>query len=835
MKINQKFFKKVPAISCFAIMCLSIAMTPYQSYAAIESEITIYAAGIPVDGVYPTMELVVENKKVATFPNVQGNIYNRTFEEFTYLHPHKPALEDIQVWFTNGLEHTEVPLPEARILFVDRIVVDGVTYESESPNTYSVGLPNQGYGPPPRYAQTEALVGSGYFQYARSQHTSQQQDFGLGWYGHIRQDAWLSELTYWDNNLMLPYISWGFPYDTGYQYLLGYLNEAAAQNMKVWVELKRDWIKYGQLDDLADFIYTVKGHPAVYGWYLYDEPNYDPELSPPGQADLAVQKLKAAYDLIKSIDGNHPVSLAIYNVIPQIYLDTPAADIFFCAFYPVFANHPEFDGMFMVTDTVQRESVRIENIGKQLQPVIQAHGELPNGEPEWDFRDPTDDEMRFMFYTSSIRDVTGIQLFSDFHANSRPFRTGNFLINELASISDGLIDGIFNDPTIECETSYMHEGNPIVGPGSCLDPVWPQDQYRTNLNFRHSADDKNHYIIAVNEPLIFHNNPQDPYQITWVIDPHDLTAKFYIPDWIKADLIEVVNEDRYPIAMQPKETGGDRFFTDTCDPYKVHIYKLYSSIEYTRINSTHLWGNVSFNNSYAVPIVIAGIETYNGGDPAGVRIKDLDADGMQMKIEEEQSKDTETNHTTETVSYIKFQYGNIKDSDNEVIGEAGTVSRSQASAGSWYTIEMSRNYSNPVVFMQVASCNDASPCHIRLKSITSSSFKYQIEEWDYLDGAHSSETMTYVVLEAGNHELLNGMNLEVGKINANHNWASVSYNQSFSVSPVTISQCQTYNGGQAVVTRQRNISSYGFQIKLQEEEGNDGSHATESIGYIAIE
>ncbi|MCK5206487.1 MAG: DUF4038 domain-containing protein, partial [Cyclobacteriaceae bacterium] len=53
--------------------------------------------------------------------------------------------------------------------------------------------------------------------------------------------------------------------------------------------------------------------------------------------------------------------------------------------------------------------------------------------------------------------------------------------------------------------------------------------------------------------------------------------------------------------------------------------------------------------------------------------------------------------------------------------------------------------------------------------------------------------------------------------------------------PVTISRSQTYNGQSAIVTRQTDVRVSGFSVKLQEEQGNDGLHSTESIGYMAVE
>ena len=53
-------------------------------------------------------------------------------------------------------------------------------------------------------------------------------------------------------------------------------------------------------------------------------------------------------------------------------------------------------------------------------------------------------------------------------------------------------------------------------------------------------------------------------------------------------------------------------------------------------------------------------------------------------------------------------------------------------------------------------------------------------------------------------------------------------------SAMVLSQVQTYIDSAAVVTRQRNVATDGFSVKLQEEQAADGTHATETVGYLAI-
>ena len=94
--------------------------------------------------------------------------------------------------------------------------------------------------------------------------------------------------------------------------------------------------------------------------------------------------------------------------------------------------------------------------------------------------------------------------------------------------------------------------------------------------------------------------------------------------------------------------------------------------------------------------------------------------------------------------------------------------------------------------------------------------------------------MGYLVLETGSHVLPDGTQIDVGVLQTGHSWANVFFSATFAASPVTLSQSQTYIGEQAVITRQRNITNTGFEVRLQEEEGNDNWHFVETIGYVAV-
>ncbi|MCC6604833.1 MAG: hypothetical protein IT327_16605 [Anaerolineae bacterium] len=108
---------------------------------------------------YPTMELRINEKTVATFTNVQGDPAQRVFQAFTYTSSYWPIdVTTVKVAFVNdsGL----------RDLYVDKIVVGGVIYETEAPTTYSTGTYTSGTGCDDAYKQSEVLGCNGYFQYS---------------------------------------------------------------------------------------------------------------------------------------------------------------------------------------------------------------------------------------------------------------------------------------------------------------------------------------------------------------------------------------------------------------------------------------------------------------------------------------------------------------------------------------------------------------------------------------------------------------------------------------------------------------------------------------------
>jgi hypothetical protein len=76
--------------------------------------------------------------------------------------------------------------------------------------------------------------------------------------------------------------------------------------------------------------------------------------------------------------------------------------------------------------------------------------------------------------------------------------------------------------------------------------------------------------------------------------------------------------------------------------------------------------------------------------------------------------------------------------------------------------------------------------------------------------------------------------MEAGEVAVDHTWKRVSFTRSFFKPVVAIGGLST-SQPQAAVVRLRNVTSSGFDIRIQEWECYDGVHGLETVGYLVVE
>jgi hypothetical protein len=127
---------------------------------------------------------------------------------------------------------------------------------------------------------------------------------------------------------------------------------------------------------------------------------------------------------------------------------------------------------------------------------------------------------------------------------------------------------------------------------------------------------------------------------------------------------------------------------------------------------------------------------------------------------------------------------------------------------------------------------------VRIDNITADSFDIFLQEPDGYDGTHVPESVSYIVLEAGEWELADGTRLEVGRFDSDAEvpgGVPVTFGGGFEETPVVFSQVQTANDPEFVRTRHLEDGAGGFTVALEEQEAPlTPGHGEETIGWLAI-
>lgn len=152
----------------------------------------------------------------------------------------------------------------------------------------------------------------------------------------------------------------------------------------------------------------------------------------------------------------------------------------------------------------------------------------------------------------------------------------------------------------------------------------------------------------------------------------------------------------------------------------------------------------------------------------------------------------------------------------------------------WHKIDFDQTIDNAVVVMGPVSSNGADPVAVRVRNVTDDGFEFRMEEWEYDDGRHVSEKISWMAVSEGTHQLADGRTIIAGIDETDHNMSRVGLGNAFDDKPLVFAQVASNNGADTVVTRLANIADDHFNFRLQEEEAR-GTHIDEDINWIAID
>lgn len=245
---------------------------------------------------------------------------------------------------------------------------------------------------------------------------------------------------------------------------------------------------------------------------------------------------------------------------------------------------------------------------------------------------------------------------------------------------------------------------------------------------------------------------------------------------------------------------------------------------------THRWKHRSFPiNFNEKPLVFAQVVSDNEGDAVSVRLRNVDVNGFEIKLQEQES--ATDGHAGEQVAWVAIEPGVLSDLSGLQAVLLQNVSHN------WNPLTFAPPYLSVPVFLAASQTStESDPFAVRTMNLSATGLSIKLEEETSNDTetGHANEAVACLSLTTAGLLDLNGEFVaEAGKVNISNTWATVSLSQKFTKPVVVFGGLE--NGGDPATIRVRNVTSQGFEVRIQEWPYLDGIHAVVQASFLVVE
>jgi hypothetical protein len=353
----------------------------------------------------------------------------------------------------------------------------------------------------------------------------------IGWWTEIVDTSKLEEYARDGNTLVLAHGGGYFASPSERLKIGAFLDEAHKQGIKVIVSMtKHRHTPYDvPVDEFVDTIAAYKEHPALYGWYIADEPeNFDDEMGGIQVVHGYLDIDPGYYHLVKQTDPSHPTYIT-HNQELSTTAFFDVCEITGIHQYPFWSLHPGEFSHYRQREIYSRYKYAFEKAtveGKDFIAVAQGFGDNFH----FPYRNPRYSELRYQVFSAVVLGVDKVLFWYDGAAAPTMIERVKTIIGEVRSIGIEMNNGVSNDPQISISVS-------------------PKD-----LPYRYGMNGNRHILLALNV-------------YGWEEDTGRSldNVRFELPSRVNPTHVEVLYENR----ALPVNNG---VFYDDFSQYEVHIY-----------------------------------------------------------------------------------------------------------------------------------------------------------------------------------------------------------------------------------------------------------------------
>lgn len=157
----------------------------------------------------------------------------------------------------------------------------------------------------------------------------------------------------------------------------------------------------------------------------------------------------------------------------------------------------------------------------------------------------------------------------------------------------------------------------------------------------------------------------------------------------------------------------------------------------------------------------------------------------------------------------------------------------------WKTVNFDTTFTSPpAITAEISTENGGSTAYLSFRNVTTTGFDIRLNENIHHGGndLHQIEIVSWYASQNSDSDELIGF-IDLNSENLPSDWVAVDFYSNFSTAPqVHASQITNLGSGNAVSYADiRNVTTSGFEIRLEEPDGFNGLHVYESYNWIAFE